>query len=187
MLTVDQLLQIMPNAGRKNAARFVDPLNSAMAEYEINTPARQAAFLGQIGHESGQLQYVREIWGPTEAQKKYEGRKDLGNTWVGDGHRYLGRAFLQVTGRSNYEACGKALGLDLILQPYLLEEPINACRASAWFWQEHNINKWADIGDFDGVSDAVNRGHKTEKVGDANGYADRKEIYDRALKVMGLV
>lgn len=74
------------------AAKWVDHLNKAMIKYLINTPARQAAFLAQVGHESGRLKYVKEIWNPKQCpwQAKYEGRKDLGNIVVGDGERFMG-------------------------------------------------------------------------------------------------
>lgn len=78
-ITAQQLLQILPNAGQR-AGVFAPVLNVAMGRFQIVGPKRVAAFIAQIGHESGQLVYVREIWGPTPAQAKYEGRADLGNT-----------------------------------------------------------------------------------------------------------
>ena len=115
-ITAQQLLQILPNASRV-AGVFVPVLNTAMNRYQIIGPKRVAAFIAQIGHESGQLKYVKEIWGPTAAQARYEGRKDLGNTVAGDGSKYRGRGLIQITGRANYMACGEALSLDLIKQP----------------------------------------------------------------------
>ena len=88
-----------------------------MGRFQIIGIKRVAAFIAQIGHESGQLVYAREIWGPTPAQAKYEGRKDLGNTVPGDGFKYRGRGLIQITGRANYAACGEPLGLDRINQP----------------------------------------------------------------------
>lgn len=76
-ITQQQLLQILPNA-RTQAGVFVSALNTAMQHYQIVGPQRAAAFLAQIGHESGQLRYVREIWGPTAAQRRYE----AGQTWA---------------------------------------------------------------------------------------------------------
>ena len=66
-------------------------VRTACLEYDITGPVRVAAFLAQVGHESGGFKYTREIWGPTAAQKRYEGRKDLGNTQPGDGSKYRGR------------------------------------------------------------------------------------------------
>jgi Predicted chitinase len=95
-----QLLQILPNAGYR-AGVFAPLLNTAMGRFQIIGTERVAAFIAQIGHESGQLRYVREIWGPTPAQIRYEGRTDLGNTLTGDGFKYRGRGLIQITGRTN--------------------------------------------------------------------------------------
>src|SRR4051812_35649614 len=84
------------------AQRWHMPITNAMAAYDVNTPKRAAMFLAQVSHESGRFQWVRELWGPTPAQTRYEGRADLGNLRPGDGRRYLGRGPIQVTGRSNY-------------------------------------------------------------------------------------
>ncbi|WP_404940665.1 glycoside hydrolase family 19 protein, partial [Pseudomonas lundensis] len=111
-ITTQQLLQILPNAGHV-AGVFAPALNTAMNRYQIVGLKRVAAFIAQIGHESGQLKYVKEIWGPTAAQARYEGRADLGNTQPGDGSKFRGRGLIQITGRANYITCGEALALDL--------------------------------------------------------------------------
>ena len=103
-----------------------------MREFDINTPLRQAAFLAQVGHESGGLHWLVELWGPTLAQRHYEDRDDLGNTIPGDGLRFRGRGLLQTTGRSNYLRTGKALGVDLIANPEKLAEPELASRSAGW-------------------------------------------------------
>ena len=174
-ITQQQLLQILPNAGPV-AGVFVPVLNAAMGHYQIIGPKRVAAFIAQIGHESGQLKYVKEIWGPTAAQTKYEGRKDLGNTVAGDGSKYRGRGLIQITGRANYMACGEALGLDLITQPELLEKPQHACMSAAWFWATNGLNTLADAGKFDDITQRINGGQ--------TGAADRQALYTRALKVL---
>ena len=174
-ITQQQLLQILPNAGPV-AGVFVPVLNAAMGHYQIVGTKRVAAFIAQIGHESGQLKYVKEIWGPTVAQAKYEGRKDLGNTAAGDGSKYRGRGLIQITGRANYMACGEALGLDLIKQPELLEKPQHACMSAAWFWATKGLNTLADAGQFDKITRRINGGQ--------NGAADRQALYARALKVL---
>ncbi len=87
-------------------------------------------FIAQIAHESGELTYVQEI----ASGKAYEGRKDLGNTQPGDGIRYKGRGLIQLTGRANYEKYGQLMGLDLINNPELLEEPEFAALSAAYFW-----------------------------------------------------
>ena len=174
-ITAQQLLQILPNAGQV-AGFFVPVLNTAMNRYQIVGTKRVAAFIAQIGHESGQLKYVKEIWGPTAAQARYEGRKDLGNTVAGDGSKYRGRGLIQITGKNNYRACGEALGLDLIAQPELLEKPQHACMSAAWFWASNGLNTLADAGKFDAITQRINGGQ--------NGAEDRQTLYVRALKVL---
>jgi putative chitinase len=174
-ITAQQLLRILPNAGAK-AGVFAPVLNTAMQRYQIVGSKRMAAFIAQIGHESGQLRYVREIWGPTPTQAKYEGRADLGNTVAGDGSKYRGRGLIQVTGRANYAACGEALGVDLITQPELLEQPQYACMSAAWFWATRGLNTLADAGDFERITRRINGG--------INGLAERQAFYQAALKVL---
>jgi putative chitinase len=191
-MTLDQLIKIMPMA-RSRAPTFVDLLNAAMGEFEINTPARQASFLSQIGHESGQLRYTKELWGPTPQQMRYErdftavwpprvktDRNqlpfDLGNSEKGDGERFMGRGLIQTTGRKNYAACGVALGLNLIEQPDLLQLPVNACRSAAWFWKSKGLNELADTGDQERVTRRVNGG--------LTGLPDRVALFKVAQEVL---
>jgi len=86
--------------GNARFTKYVNALNVACKQYDISTPKRIAAFLAQIAHESGMFRYSREIWGPTPAQIRYEGRRNLGNTQSGDGKRYMGRSLVgQITQR----------------------------------------------------------------------------------------
>jgi len=188
-----QQLAICTGCARESVAAFwLAPLEEAMAVYHIDTPLRKAAFLSQLGHESGGLRYLTEIWGPTPAQSRYEGRKDLGNIQPGDGSKYRGRGLIQVTGRTNYAASRDRLRKmwpgrkvpDFEISPALLALPEWAALSAADYWHAHNLNLWADKGDIDGVSDIINRGRKTEAVGDANGYADRLTRYYAARKVL---
>ena len=161
----------------ERAEAWAQPITEAMEEYEINTPKRQAAFLAQIGHESGRLKYVREIWGPTEAQKRYEGRQDLGNTQPGDGKRFMGRGLIQVTGRANYTSVGAALGLDDILDhPEDLEKPEHAARSAGWFWKTHGLNELADENDFVRITRRINGG--------VNGLAERQALLQTATEAL---
>ena len=164
-------MQIMPLAGRR-ATLFLAPLNAAMAEFDIDTPLRQASFLAQVGHESGQLRYMREL----ASGAAYEGRADLGNVIAGDGVRFKGRGLLQVTGRANYAACGVALGLDLLAAPQLLEQTTAACRSAGWFWQSRGLNRLADAGDQERVTRRINGG--------VNGLAERLALYAAARNVL---
>ncbi|MBJ2237073.1 glycoside hydrolase family 19 protein [Pseudomonas fluorescens] len=174
-ITEQQLLRILPNAGSQ-AGVFVPALNTAMNRYGIVGAIRAAAFIAQVGHESGQLRYVREIWGPTAQQLTYEGRADLGNTVKGDGSKYRGRGLIQITGRANYAACGEALGLDLINKPELLELPQHAAMSAAWFWSIKGLNTLADEGEFVKITRRINGG--------VYGLADRQALYEKALKVL---
>ena len=174
-ITEQQLLQILPNAGRQ-AGVFVSVLNTAMNRYGIVGTPRVAAFITQVGHESGQFRWLKELWGPTAQQAGYEGRADLGNTVKGDGSKYRGRGLIQITGRANYAACGEALGLDLLSMPELLEQPQYAAMSAAWFWSTRGLNTLADQGEFMKITRRINGG--------VNGLADRQALYDKALKVL---
>ena len=178
-ITQQQLQQILPNAGQ-SAGVFVPVLNTAMVRFQIIGTKRVAAFIAQIGHESGQFRYVREL-GSDQYLSKYDTgslAKRLGNTPEadGDGQKYRGRGLIQITGRANYIACGEALALDLINQPELLEKPQHACMSAAWFWASRGLNTLADAGQFDKITLRINGGQ--------NGAADRQALYARALKVL---
>ncbi|MGO0792779.1 glycoside hydrolase family 19 protein [Herbaspirillum seropedicae] len=188
-LTLQQLQLIMPAATR--ASLFLDPLNAAMQEFGIDTRLRMAAFLSQIAHESGQFRFMEEL----ASGAAYDNRADLGNTnpeairiaaahGSTPGRFWKGHGPIQITGYLNHLAAMMALELDCVEQPRLLCEPVHGCRAAGWFWKVNGLARWADIGDIDGVSDVVNRGRKTAAIGDSNGFAERKAIYDRALKVI---
>lgn len=161
-------------AAKARGAIFLPHLNAAMAEFGIDSPRRIAAFLAQVGHESGQLLYVREL----ASGRAYEGRKDLGNTSLGDGARYKGRGLIQITGRANYSRLASDLKIACVEKPELLETPENACRSAGWFWSKNSLNKYADSGDFVWLTKRINGG--------TNGLADRQELYGRACKVLGI-
>lgn len=161
----------MPSAGPR-ASIFIDHLNNAMQEFDIDTAAREAAFLAQVAHESGSLKYMVEL----ASGDAYEGRKDLGNTEKGDGRRFKGRGLIQITGRANYEKCGEALDLPLTDKPELLATPEHACRSAAWFWQSHGLNELADKGNFLLITKRINGG--------TNGYQDRLAHWGRAKWVL---
>ncbi len=173
MLTKEQLKACMPHATAANIDRFTRPLAEACAEFGIDTRTRMAAFLAQLAHESGSLRYVREI----ASGAAYEGRGDLGNTEPGDGVRYKGRGLIQITGRANYAACGRALGVDLVVEPQRLEEPELAARSAGWFWQTRKLNDLADAGDFVKLTRRINGG--------VNGLADREKHHAAARAALG--
>ncbi len=158
------------------AAQWADPVSAAMSIFEINTVERQAAFLGQTGHESGGFQFVREIWGPTPAQQCYEGRQDLGNTERGDGFKYRGRGLIQITGRANYQWCETWLCICCVDEPELLEKPAWAAESAGLFWREHGLNELADKQLFTSITRRINGG--------LNGLDDRVERYHLALNAI---
>lgn len=176
MITLDDLKRLCPQTRTVKLAEAVGPLNDAMAEFEVNNVARETAFLAQLAHESMGFQLTKELWGPTKAQEGYEGRLDLGNTEPGDGKRFMGRGYIQITGRANYKEAGVYLGLDLLNQPELLEIPSNAARVSGWFWHTRNLNARADVGDFRGVTKKINGG--------VNGWADRLAYFEKAQQIL---
>ncbi len=162
MTTLEELLQLCRHAKARRLEPIIDPLNAAMEEFEIDNPRRIAAFLAQIAHESGEFQYVREI----ASGEAYEGREDLGNTEPGDGPRFRGRGWIQITGRHNYRECGDALGVDLVAQPHLLESYPLASRSAGWFWSSRALNELADANDFKRITRIINGGftHYGERV-----------------------
>ena len=180
-MTLAQLQQIFPRA-RSLAGVFISSLNLAMLNRQINTPQRAAAFLAQIGHESGELHYVREL-GSDQYLSKYDTGSlaaRLGNTPEadGDGQKYRGRGLIQITGRRNYLACSQALFGDdrLLLQPQLLEQPQWACESAAWFWQSNGLNELADKGQFTTITRRINGG--------LNGLDERLQLWARAKAVL---
>jgi predicted chitinase len=154
---------------------YLKHINDAMKEGGINTPARQAAFLAQVAHESGQLVHMKEI----ASGKAYENRRDLGNIYPGDGKRFKGRGPIQLTGRTNYEAAGKALGEDFVNHPELMEKPENAFRTSVWFWNNRNLNDLADQNTeeaFKKITRKINGGY--------NGLEDRNNYWNKAKNAL---
>ena len=158
------------------AMTFQPIIDQAAPDFEINTQERMSAFLAQVLHESGLLRFLVELWGPTGAQLRYEGRSDLGNTEPGDGYRYRGRGLIQITGRTNYQSASTALATDFISNPELLAEPEYAVRSAMWFWQSHGCNELADYGRFEKITRTINGG--------LNGYPERLALWDRAKEAL---
>ena len=171
-ITGSQLRAITPNLSPQRAEGLSGFLNLAMAEADISTPQRQAMFLAQVAHESGGFRYSEEL----ASGAAYEWRRDLGNIYAGDGRRYKGRGFIQLTGRANYRDAGRALGLDLINNPTLAAADLNAARVAAWYWDSRDLNSSADQGNFIEVTRRINGG--------TNGYWDRLRYYNRAKEVL---
>jgi putative chitinase len=185
--------------------KWFEPLLETFNKYQINTPRRQACFIGQTMHESGSFKFTKEnlnysakalmaTW-PSRfpdlatatqferqpekiANKVYSGR--MGNTEDGDGAKYIGRGLIQITGKENYTHCGEALGIDLVANPQLLEEPRYAALSAGWFWNKKGLNALAD----EGTSNAFEV--MTKRInGGLLGLDDRKSKIIEALKALG--
>lgn len=149
-LSLKELQDAMPRLkSRPNEAQsYIAPLNAALEQFEIHTDARIAAFLAQIAHESDDLKYWQELWGPTRQQRRYEAPSDLakrlGNTQSGDGKRFRGRGPIQLTGRSNYRRYGERLGLELEANPDQAATSEVGFLIAGLYWQENGCNALAD-------------------------------------------
>ncbi|MBB4611735.1 glycoside hydrolase family 19 protein [Sphingomonas yabuuchiae] len=142
----------------------------------LDAPLRLAHFLAQAGHESAGFTRMYEIWGPTPAQRRYEGRADLGNVKAGDGFRYRGRGILQITGRDNYRRFGKLIGVDIESQPDRAAEPAIAIALACAYWTSRRINAAADRDDIEAVTKLINGG--------LNGINDRLQRLERAKAIL---
>lgn len=178
-----ELLRAATGCTAGAAEIYAEHLSAACARYGIDrTPQRLAAFLAQVGHESGSLRHAREVWGPTPAQQRYEGRRDLGNSQPGDGALYRGRGLIQITGRANYRAAAermRALGApDFEADPSALESPRWAAWSAAEWWSAHGCNELADRGDFEALTRRINGG--------VNGLDDRRKRWERAQAALAI-
>lgn len=157
-----ELLAACTGARIDRARTHAPFITSAMAEHLIDSPERQAAFLAQIGHESGGLRFASELWGPTAQQIKYEPpgtlARTLGNTKPGDGCRFKGHGWIQTTGRANHRQVGLHFGVDFEATPERLAEPEWAARSAGYFWLTRHLNELADAGDFFTITRRINGG-----------------------------
>lgn len=186
MLTIEQLQAIMPQLPAAKRTTYFPFLTAAVAEFGIDQPARTAAFLSQLAHESAQFKFMEEIWGPTAAQRRYEPpdrlATNLGNTEPGDGFRFKGRGPIQVTGRANYRRFGDLLGLDLVATPAQAASPEVAFRIAALFWSKKGLNELADR-----VTSEAFREITRRINGGFNGLAERQRFYETAKATLGVV
>ena len=182
--------------------KWLGPLEETFVKYDISTPQRQAAFIGQCAHESGNFKTLQEnlnysaeglmkTWPsrfPTKemadqyarqpakiAGKVYNGR--MGNTSEEEAAQYLGRGLIQLTGKENYANCGTALGIDFVGNPTLLIEPKYAALSAGWFWRKRGLNDLADSSDIETMTKRINGG--------LIGLEDRKAKIAKALSILG--
>lgn len=167
-ITIEFLKKCSPYIALERAKIYAPILDVYIKRFELDYCAsRQAMFLAQIIHESGCFRYTKEL----ASGEAYEGRKDLGNIYPGDGVKYKGRGLLQITGRANYQEMSMLLDIDLIARPELLEEPSLAVASACQWWNKRaaRLNKMADRGDIEGVTRVINGG--------LNGIVERAKLY----------
>ncbi len=180
LISLSQLQKIMPYSGSK-ASLYIHALNASMIEFNIDSKARIASFLAQIGHESGSLRYVCEI----ASGAAYNLRPDLGNTVAGDGETYKGHGLIQITGKYNHFVVADFFKIPREKIAAWLQTPEGACRSAGWFWHANNLNALADVGDNIGISSEINCGHKNVPPTRINGLAERLAFFTRAKEVLG--
>ena len=183
--------------------KWVDPLNETFARFDISNPNRQAAFIGQCGHECGNFRILEEnlnyraetlmkLWKarfPTLeianqyakqpqkiANKVYANRMGNRDEASGDGYRFRGRGCIQTTGHANYYHAGQALGVDFVMEPDLVASPKYAALTTGFFWSTHGLNALADIQDHKTITKRINGGFI--------GLAEREEHTRMALAVL---
>jgi len=183
-MNTEQLAKILKMKPAK-AGEWIDAINETFEKFDISTPERQACFLGQCAHESGGFTALSEnlnysaaslcrVWpkrfptisdgqncerNPEKiANKVYASRMGNGDEESGEGYAYRGRGLIQLTGKSNYEACGKALGVDLVENPDLVATPQYAALSAGWFWNKNKLNAYADKSDIEGLTKKINGG-----------------------------
>lgn len=168
-------------------------------KYGVNTPLRKAHFLAQLDAETGMVprsenlnysekrllevfpKYFNSVTAKQYANKPekiankvYANRMGNSTEQSGDGWKYRGRGFIQLTGKNNYQALSKEMQVDYLKNPDMLLREADSILSALWYWKTNNLNKYADLDDIDKVSDMVNIGRPTEKYGDAHGFEKRK-------------
>ena len=203
MVSPDQLKQMHIDPS------LADAFNETFDKFNIYTPAQQASWIGQCGHECGNFKIMEENlnyraatllklfpktpkrqWGFTpeeaaayEKQPRKIANRIYGNRMgnrdeaSGDGYRFRGSGFLQLTGHSNFFHAGKALGVDFVMEPELVRTPKYAAQTAGWFWQTHNLNQYADNRDFLTMTKRINGG--------TIGLEDRIKHITHAIAVLG--
>lgn len=194
--------------------QWIPAFRASCAEFEITTPVREAAFFANVHHESAGLTRLEESFaynpvrlravfpkyfkrpqiaeeyvklGPKAiASRVYALRMGNGSEASGDGWRYRGQGPMMLTGAANYIKVGAALDLPLWSKPELAKTLTVGARIAGYFWKTAGCNELADAGDFDGVADKINLGRRTEVHGDANGFSDRAEKWERFKAILGV-
>ena len=174
LLSASQLHGICPDVTIEMLNPYAIALNKSFVKFGMTSKIRIAHFIAQVAHESDGFNTTEEY----ASGEEYEGRTDLGNTDVGDGLRYKGSGLIELTGRYNYEKCGKALGVDLIANPQLLRELPLCVDSAFWFWNTNELNQYADADDIETITRIINGG--------LNGFESRQEYLARAKHELGI-
>ena len=202
IITQEQLAQMVP--GNPYIDHWYEALEQLLPDYDINTPQRVAAFVAQCAHESGGFKFLKEnlnykaeslsrVWpkyfkDPVIAKqyahnqemianRAYGGRMGNGPEESGDGWKFCGRGLIQLTGRSNYQSFADSIETDINDIPEYLQTFEGAVQSACWFWENNNLNKWADAGDVEKMTKIINGG--------TLGLEDRKKHYQHALHILG--
>ena len=205
ILTLDQLKQMVNN---KHLEHWYEALEQLLPDYDINTPARIAHFIAQCAHESGNFNFIKENlnyrwetlrkifpkYFPTDdlarqyaslpnkaeaiANRVYANRMGNGDEASGDGYRFCGRGLIQLTGRDNYTFFAGSLGISVEEAAEYLATFEGAAQSACWFWEQNNLNRFADANDVRGLTRAINGGFI--------GLEDRIKHTNHALHVMGV-
>ena len=198
------LASIYPSTAKATLEASLDPLSAAMNRFDISTGSRAAAFIAQAGHESGgfahmieNLNYgaqgLRTTFGkyfttvdlanayarqPQKiANRVYANRMGNGNEASGDGWKYRGRGFIQLTGKDNYARFATAMGISLDKVIAYLETTEGAAMSAGWFWDSKSLNTLADQGNFKAITIRINGG--------TNGWEDRLAHFQKAKNLFG--
>lgn len=201
ILSDEQLAQLIP--GNPYITEWYEALSQCLPDYDINTPQRVAAFIAQCAHESGGFRVLKEnlnyravtlrkvfpkyfpndqiaaqYAGKQEmiANKVYANRMGNGDEDSGDGFRYCGRGLIQLTGKQNYQNFADSIETPVEDIPEYLATFEGAVQSACWFWENNNLNQWADSGDILTLTKRINGG--------TIGLEDRIKHYNHALHVL---
>jgi predicted chitinase len=171
-ISLDEFKQLAPGVAEGTLRAYLPHLNASMLRAGIDTDARKAAYIAQLGHESDGFHTLEEYASGAD----YEGRDDLGNVFAGDGRRFKGRGPIQITGRYNYTRYSEKVGEDLVANPERAATPEVGFKIAAEYWKENDLNRLADEGRFGDITRRINGG--------TNGWDDRNRRHSRARDLL---
>lgn len=201
-LSLEQLKQMVKNP---YIADWHEALDQLLDDYDITTPLRIAHFVAQCAHESGNFVFIKEnlnykaaslrktfgkYFATDElaaqyanrpekiANRVYASRMGNGDEASGDGYRYCGRGLIQLTGKDNYTFFAGSLDIPVEEASEYLATFEGAAQSACWFWEQNNLNRFADVNDCKGLTRAINGGYI--------GLSDREEHTRHALHVLGV-